>query len=329
MLAAFNTLRRSAVPCGNGPPNARSVGRGLGKVSNAVGPGLAGSWTWDSFTNRCRTTMRSLRHVSFLVALIVGVGGLCSSQVRPNLQKFFKDYIGLSQDEIDAIQRGKTVAKIIESRTPDEVFVFGAVYIKASPESYLRLAGDIAELQKLPSFLAIRKFSDPPQLSDLKGFTLEQEDIKELKDCKPGHCEVQLPVEAMEEFKRSIKWSAPDREEQVNRLAQRMALEALVECTRGGNAALSTYRDKKRPTEVAETCQSLVSRSKALPAYLPDLDRYLLDYPKFKLENSESQFYWEKVNFGLKPTLRLVHAIVYRGVRPSEPAFAVAVKQIY
>jgi hypothetical protein len=63
--------------------------------------------------------------------------------------------------------------------------------------------------------------------------------------------------------------------------------------------------------------------------YLPDLDRYLLDYPAVKLDSIESQFYWEKVNFGLKPTLRMVQAIVYRGTRSTEPAYAVAVKQLY
>jgi hypothetical protein len=38
---------------------------------------------------------------------------------------------------------------------------------------------------------------------------------------------------------------------------------------------------------------------------------------------------WEKINFGLKPTLRLVQAIVFHGVGPTEPTYAVAVKQLY
>jgi hypothetical protein len=41
----------------------------------------------------------------------------------------------------------------------------------------------------------------------------------------------------------------------------------------------------------------------------------------------ESQFYWEKVNFGLRPTLRLVHAVVYRG--SGQPVYATAAKQFY
>jgi hypothetical protein len=166
-------------------------------------------------------------------------------------------------------------------------------------------------------------------LSDLDGFTLEDEDIKKLKDCHPGKCEVQLPAEVMEEFQKSVDWSSPNVADQVNRAGQQMALKALQEYIRGGNQALGTYRDKKNPTEVAETFLGLVNRSKAMPVYLPDLRQYLLDYPNAKVPNIQDQFYWEKINFGLKPTLRIVQAIVYRGSAPDQPAYAVAIKQLY
>jgi hypothetical protein len=253
---------------------------------------------------------------------------VCNAQnVEPI--KFFRDYVGLQEDQIAAIRKGKAVAKIVESNTPDEVFVFGSVYVKSTPEKYLKLASDLEELRKLPNYLAIREFSNPPQLSDLQGFSLDAEDIKQLKNCEPGRCEVQLPTEAMDAFKKSIDWSAPDAANQVNRLGQKMALEALQRYIQGGNAALGTYRDKHHPAVVADTFQSLLSRSKALPVYLPELDRYLLDYPEAASENIQSEFYWEKVNFGLKPTLRIVQVIVYRGRRATDPAYAIAVKQLY
>jgi hypothetical protein len=243
--------------------------------------------------------------------------------------KFFRDYVGLKEDQIAAIRNGKAIATVVESRTPDEVFVFGSVYVHSTPEKYLKLAADIDALRKLPSYLAIRKFSDPPQLSDLDGFTLEADDLKQLKNCEPGKCDVQLPTEAMDAFKQSVNWSAPDAANQANQLAQKTALEVIQRYTQGGNTALGIYMDKHRPTVVAETFASLLSRSKALPAYLPELVHYLLDYPHAQSENIQSEFYWEKVEFGLKPTLRIVQAIVYRDSRSTDPAYAVAVKQLY
>lgn len=269
-------------------------------------------------------------HKLFLSVLLLSFAQLPASNAQ-NVEpfKFFREYVGLKEDQIANVRNGKALAKVIESRTPDEVFVFGSVYVQSTPEKYLKLASDTDSLSKLPSYLAIRKFSDPPQLSDMDGFTLEPDDIKQLKNCEPGHCDVQLPAEVMDTFKQSISWSAPDVADQVNRLGQKMALEALQRYIQGGNAELGTYRDKKHPAVVAETFQSLLSRSKALPVYLPELDRYLLDYPQAKSENIQSEFYWEKVNFGLKPTLRIVQAIVYRGPRATDPAYAIAVKQLY
>jgi hypothetical protein len=267
--------------------------------------------------------------VSTQVLLPVRVSRVLAQDNAAEPTKFFHDYVGLSDEQIRTIRGGKAVAKIVDAPTADQVFVFGAVYIHATPESYLKLASDIDALRKLPSYLAIQKFSDPPQLSDLKGFTLDPDDFKELKNCKEGHCEVQLPTEAMEEFQKAVNWSAPDPSDQANRKAQEMALQALLSYQQGGNAALGVYRDKNHPADVAQTFASLIARSKALPSYLPGLHDYLLNYPKADATNIQSQFYWEKVNFGLKPTLRILQAIVYQGKSSSEPAYAVAVKQLY
>jgi hypothetical protein len=273
-----------------------------------------------------------MRRISFSITLpvvLLLLPTLIQTDTPNEPYKFFREFAGLNEEQITAIRSGKAVARVVESPTPDEVYVFGSVYVEATPESYLKLASDIDALRKLPSYLAIQSFSDPPQLSDLEGFTLEKQDITELKNCKTGHCQVQLPTEAIEEFQQSINWSAPDVADSVNRLAQRLALQALMEYMQGGNTALGAYRDKNNPAAVAETFASLVGRFEALPVYLPELNEYLLKYPKAKSDNVQAGFYWEKVNFGLKPTFRIVQNIVYRGAIGKEPAYAVAEKQIY
>ena len=56
--------------------------------------------------------------------------------------------------------------------------MFGAVYVKAGPESYFKLAYDFDRLRQLPEFLVIGKFCDSSQVSDLKGFSFDSDDIK-------------------------------------------------------------------------------------------------------------------------------------------------------
>src|SRR5450631_2937419 len=172
--------------------------------------------------------------ILFIVFLCkVGMGANDDDKSEP--YRFFRDYVGLNAEQIQSIGNGKALAKVLDTGSADQILVFGAVHIDATPERYLKFASDVDALRKLPSYLAIRKFSNPPLLSDLDGFTLEEEDVKQLKDCRPGHCEIQLPAESMEEFQKSVNWSAANVDVQVDRLARQMALEALLQYQEGGN----------------------------------------------------------------------------------------------
>jgi len=216
-----------------------------------------------------------------LAILVTGFSVPAPSQTNAELQNYFRDSVGLSQEQISDIGNGKAVAKALKSRTPAEIFVLGAVYIKATPESYIQLAGDFDRLRKLPEFLAIGKFSDPPRETDLEGFNFDGDDIKSLKECKPGDCEVQMPAEGIENIHKSINWSAHPAElyREVNQHLHQRVIEGLQEYRRDGNQALGVYVDKENPTDVPQQFEYMLSYAKVLPKYLPDFHRYLLAYP--------------------------------------------------
>ncbi len=265
-----------------------------------------------------------------ILACILLPGSLAyAGEISQELRAFFTDQIGLTDGEIAAVARGTVVAKMLSSKTPAEIFVFGAVFVNAAPEEYAKLAFNVSVLRKLPNYLGIGRISDRPVLSDLEGFTLEPEDIRNLKDCRPGKCEVQLPAESMQQLQETVDWTGPNAAAQVNGRLREMTLDFLKRYQKSGNSVLLTYRDKNRPFDVPSQLQAWLGRSKALPIYFPELNRYLLDYPKAKPANVESLFYWEKVDFGLKPTLRLNHAMAFRPAGSKGTAYVVAVKQLY
>jgi hypothetical protein len=275
--------------------------------------------------------MQAKRVFSYLLILASGLFLPCPavSQAQPEPFTFFRQYAKLSEAEIDQIRSGKAFAKIIETGTPDQVFVMGAVHVHADPTSYLALAADLSELKRLPGYLALGKFSRPPRISDLDGFSLTPEDIVDLRKCKPDDCDVQLPANVLAEVQRSVDWNGPNVERDVNQLARRLAMDAVVQYQKGGNLALGTYRDKKKPTVIADAFQSLISQSRALPEYMPELQRYLLNFPQFQSPRISSEFYWEKVDFGLKPTVRIIQQVLFNGSDSGQTVYAVALKQLY
>ena len=117
--------------------------------------------------------------------------------------------------------------------------------------------------------------------------------------------------------------------EQVNDLAKRRIVQLLEDYRHSGDNALGIYLDKRDPLPVAEQFRSLLSRVDFFPQYLPELNRYLLEYPKSRPDGTQDFFYWEKVNFGLKPTIRINHGIVYRAADRQHQVYVLAIKQLY
>ena len=88
---------------------------------------------------------------ALLVVLLLSLGSRgCAPRIHQRADNFFRDFIGLNDDQIQTIREGKAVAKILNSPTPNEVFVFGSVYIESTPEHYLALVSDVDALRRTP-----------------------------------------------------------------------------------------------------------------------------------------------------------------------------------
>jgi hypothetical protein len=234
----------------------------------------------------------------------------------------------LSPGQVTGIQNGKAFAKILPTSNPSDIFVCGAVYIRAKPAAYLQFMQDMTRRKTVTGYLGAGEFSAPPAVGDLDGLSLERDDIENLKNCRPGHCELQLPEESMEAARAAIQWNSPDVAEQITILAKRGIVRLLKEYQQAGDRALLPYRDKRDPVPPAEQFRSILRHVELFPQYLPDLNRYLLQYPNSRPEQAQDLFYWEKVNFGLKPTIRVNHAIIYRTSGPGA-VHVLAIKQLY
>jgi len=263
-----------------------------------------------------------------LVALLASTALIPQAEPARELDRFLKRFIGFADSDIQALDRGQVVVKMLKTDLDREIAVFGAVWIDAPPSLYVERSKDIESFEKGGGFLLTKAVSSPPTLENFDALQISDEDLKDLRNCKLGDCEIKVSAPLLERLQTEVKWNAPDHRQKVNAILSQAALDYFLAYQRGGNQELAIYRDQKRPTFIAEEFGSMVEKSDFLPIYLPEFHRYLLDYPKATLPGATDVFYWQTVDFGLKPVTRLNHLTVYRAPLDVE-AYAVASKQLY
>ena len=93
-----------------------------------------------------------------------------------------------------------------------------------------------------------------------------------------------------------------------------------------GNERLAVYRDAARPTFVAREFQDMVDRLPSLADFVPNVRRYLLDFPNATLPGSDSFIYWQEAEFGLKPTIRISHVAIQESPEDSRAFIALSLQ---
>jgi hypothetical protein len=224
-----------------------------------------------------------------------------------------KAVVTLSDDEIEKLKAGQPVTKILDATVNYEVAVFGAEWIDVPAYRYVRAMQDIEHFEKGESFLVTKRISDSPRLQDFAALNLTDEDVADLKTCRVGYCKLKMGKDAITRFHREIDWSKPTASEDARALFRKLALQYVTAYKHGGNRELPVYQDKHLPTVEADDFASIVDEMSPLLQNVPSLRQYLLNYPNAQLSKGTSFFYWQQVDFGLKPTVRINHVAISEG----------------
>ena len=170
-----------------------------------------------------------------------------------------------------------------------------------------------------------KRIGTPPTLDDFAALRLPDEDLDDLQRCRVGNCPVKLSEQALGRFLSEIDWRAPDARTRANALMQDLAFQYVVRYLDGGNDQLAVYRDGSRPTFVAREFRTMVDEMAELTTYMPEMRRYLLEYPRVTIPGATSFLYWQETEFGLKRTIRISHLTI----REPPDSAVVASKMIY
>jgi hypothetical protein len=239
----------------------------------------------------------------------VAAGGAQPSLPSP-LDSFLAEEVHASAADREALLAGNPVVKLLDADPAKEVAVFGAIWVNASSTSYVQQVKNIERFERGGAFRITKRISEPPRADDFAALTISDDDFYGLKDCKPGDCALKLGADALQTLQTEVDWRKPTARADVNAVFRRLALQYVDGYREAGNAKLAVYRDKDRPTFVADEFRSMIDRLPRLGAQLPHLRRYLLEYPHAPLANTTDFLYWQETQFGLKPTVRISHLVI-------------------
>src|SRR6476619_453009 len=100
-----------------------------------------------------RSTAMMRLVASITLAWPVVLGALAPTVHKQPLPVFTR--MGLTPQDVAAVDGGRPVAKVLSWGEPSEVYVFGAVHITGSPATYLKRSRDIKRLATADGYLGI------------------------------------------------------------------------------------------------------------------------------------------------------------------------------
>jgi len=241
---------------------------------------------------------------------------------------FFSPAITIDAGERERIDRGQVLARVLPAGD-GEVAVFAASRFDAEPEALVRWTKAIEALKRSPFVTAIRRFSQPPVLSDLDTLVLDDVDLEGIRRCEAGNCSVKLAAHEIDALK-SAAVSNSEWKSAVQREFRRLVLSRVTKYQSEGLAGLPPYVDRSEPTRPHAEFAGILARSPHLRNYLPAVADGLSDYPRAELPSAESFLYWSKEQYkNGKPIVAVTQVHIVRPVGPSLPEVVVLGQEIF
>ncbi|MBI4472119.1 MAG: hypothetical protein HY646_05585 [Acidobacteria bacterium] len=247
----------------------------------------------------------------------------------PELYTFLRRQLAFTPHDLGLLEKGNIIVKLPKTGETREVAAFAIMRLDVPDEFFIERVRDIVTFKKSANVLQIGKFSQAPQLQDLSGLTLDEVDIDAIRRCRLNNCELKLPAESIERFRREVSWSSPGYREEVTALTRQILLERVRAYLSGGNLALGEYNDRSYRLHLADEFRSLLQPAPYMYQYDAAFQHYLENYPNGQVAETEDFVYWSKEKYALKPVISLTHVTIHKRRSASGTDVLIASKGIY
>jgi hypothetical protein len=282
-----------------------------------------------SFRKLLPRTSLSRRLVAVLLVmsslLLVRTAG---AQARwQTLDEFLTRGIRLSPQDLAALGRGETIARLLPTGEQQDVAVFGAVQIDVPRSFFVERQRDFARAHRSPNRAQVHRFSEPAVDADAQALEVTNDDLKELRSCKPNDCNFKLPDTDMVRF-RSEVGAGGDARARVAAYARQRLVEYVNDYRTRGNAAMAVY-DDRGTVHASDALAAMLRDSSYAFSAVPSLGQYLLDYPRSTPVGASQVIFWSLDELPhLRPVVSIMHEIIMSPVELPQTT-VIAAKQIY
>lgn len=261
---------------------------------------------------------------SLVMMLLTGAEAATSDPARPFLMTAFS----LSRTDIGQLDVGDVVSRTLGVENSREIATLGIVKLEASPARYVERLSDIATFKRTGDVLQVGTFSRMPQLADVTALTIDESDVKRLRECRVEDCAVRLSAEGIGRVQRELEWQGPDVSSKASALMRQLFVDYVRQYHRGGAAAAMEYASRLPRLNVGAEFAALVHDDPITSAYAPRLRRYLLQYPT-SAENIVDFVYWSKELVRSRPVVSITHVAIAAAPSESPIRYAIGSKQLY
>jgi hypothetical protein len=266
--------------------------------------------------------------IATALACTLAIAQSAHAQARwATLDDFLTRGIRLNAQELAALKRGETIARMLPTTDPQDIAVFGAVQIDVTRTFWVDRQRQLPAALRTPVRAQVQLFSDPAVLADVEAFDVDGDDLKELRSCRPSDCKIKLPATDMAQL-RSVTGSGSDAKARVTAYARQRIVEYVNDYRARGNAAMVVY-DDRGTVRATDALAAMLRDSSYVFAAVPALGQYLLDFPRATLPGATQVLFWSRDEMPhLRPVLRITHGTIYSP--PDRPDLTVvSAKQIY
>ena len=226
-----------------------------------------------------------------------------------------------------AIEAGRPVVELT-SESDVDVALIGAARTNVDDERLVTWFREVEQLQRGKYIPVIRRFSNPPRIEDLAELKLDEDDLEDLRDCRPGHCDLKLAGYEMVRIRAAIDAAGDDWQPAAQHAFRQVILSRALAHIRGGFADALPYEDHKTRAVPAREFEYLLAGCRLPGLRMKPVVAHLRAYPRTD-DGVETFLFWSRDMLGdLKPVVSITQVSIVGSARPDEPTI-IASAQVY